>query len=228
MAEVKLSDLASDFITPSLACVKPMQIDRAKPNRVLQLEGLQDTAMPTTATAKVTLNDCLACAGCITSAESVLVTQQSTEEFERMLGTPGAYDLIVVSLSAASRAALAAHSGIGLREAHGRLTGFLKGLGCHSIVDCGLAADLGLLQLSAEFVERFRQQQRQAQAPPLGPSQSEPQPPPTPSTPGLPQAPSSISPATTAPAPSLSAPPTALPSPLPLPLLTSSCPGWVC
>ena len=64
MAEVKLSDLASDFITPSLACVKPMQIDRAKPNRVLQLEGLQDTAMPTTATAKVTLNDCLACAGC--------------------------------------------------------------------------------------------------------------------------------------------------------------------
>ena len=146
MAEVKLSDLSSDFITPSLACVKPMQIDRAKPNRVLQLEGLQDDAVePKAATAKVTLNDCLACAGCITSAESVLVTQQSTEEFERMIGTPGAYDLIVVSLSAAARAALAAHSGIGLREAHGRLTGFLKGLGCHRIVDCGLAADLGLL-----------------------------------------------------------------------------------
>ena len=41
MAEVKLSDLSSDFITPSLACVQPMQIDRAKPNRVLKLEGLQ-------------------------------------------------------------------------------------------------------------------------------------------------------------------------------------------
>jgi hypothetical protein len=32
-------------------------------------------------TAKITLNDCLACSGCITSAESVLITQQSKEEF---------------------------------------------------------------------------------------------------------------------------------------------------
>ena len=30
--------------------------------------------------ARITLNDCLACSGCITSAESVLITQQSQEE----------------------------------------------------------------------------------------------------------------------------------------------------
>lgn len=28
----------------------------------------------------ITLNDCLACSGCITSAESVLITQQSQDE----------------------------------------------------------------------------------------------------------------------------------------------------
>lgn len=31
-----------------------------------------------TQTAKVSLDDCLACSGCVTSAETVLITQQST------------------------------------------------------------------------------------------------------------------------------------------------------
>lgn len=33
---------------------------------------------------EITLADCLACSGCITSAESVLVTQQSREELLRV------------------------------------------------------------------------------------------------------------------------------------------------
>ena len=184
MSAVKLSD-HSDFITPALACVKPMQIDKAKPNRVLHLEDLQDgseTAAP--AVAKVTLNDCLACAGCITSAESVLVSQQSIGEFRRMLSGAGSrYDLFIVSISGAARAAIATHIGLDLCETHGRLTGFLKGLGCHSVLDCGVAANIGLLQQAAEFIDRFRAAQVATQS----------------------------SPSTT-----------------PLPLLSSSCPGWVC
>ncbi len=35
--------------------------------------------------AQITLNDCLACSGCITSAESVLITQQSQEELYKVL-----------------------------------------------------------------------------------------------------------------------------------------------
>lgn len=35
--------------------------------------------------AEITLNDCLACSGCITSAESVLVSMQSHEEVYRTL-----------------------------------------------------------------------------------------------------------------------------------------------
>ena len=35
--------------------------------------------------AQITLNDCLACSGCITSAESVLITQQSQDELYRVL-----------------------------------------------------------------------------------------------------------------------------------------------
>lgn len=35
--------------------------------------------------AKVSLNDCLACSGCVTSAETVLITQQSHEELQKVL-----------------------------------------------------------------------------------------------------------------------------------------------
>lgn len=36
---------------------------------------------------EITLADCLACSGCITSAESVLVTQQSQEEVLRVFSS---------------------------------------------------------------------------------------------------------------------------------------------
>jgi iron only hydrogenase large subunit-like protein len=36
-------------------------------------------------TAQISLNDCLACSGCITSAESVLITMQSHKELYRAI-----------------------------------------------------------------------------------------------------------------------------------------------
>lgn len=35
--------------------------------------------------AKISLDDCLACSGCVTSAETVLITQQSHEELRKIL-----------------------------------------------------------------------------------------------------------------------------------------------
>ena len=248
--EVRLAS-HSDFITPSLACVKPMQIDKAKPNRVLHLEGLQDDeafAATKPAVAKVTLNDCLACAGCITSAESVLVSQQSLGEFERMLSAVGtSYDVVVVSISAAARAAIAEHSGLGVLEAHGHISGFLKGLGCHSVLDCGTAANIGLLQQAAEFIERYRAHLPTGGGTPL-PSAAAGHSPttadgPVPKAPRLDDATCTAMPVTPPPpSPAAASGPCLAPSlamtsraassstagALPLPLLSSSCPGWVC
>lgn len=215
MTSVKLSS-ASDFITPSLACVKPVQIDASKKNRVLRIENEDGTsslaAEEAPKVAKVTLNDCLACAGCITSAETVLVEQQSIGEFERMLSSAGAsYDMVVISLSAPARAAIAVHCGLGLRETHGRLSGFLKSIGCHSVLDCGVATDLGLMQSAAEFVHRFR-----ASAADAARATSA-------------RATSGASTAADCGVVDVSdASSSAVASALPLPLLTSSCPGWVC
>lgn len=54
---------------------------------------------------KVSLHDCLACSGCVTSAETVLLQHQSRQEFEAKLREPGA--VVVVSISPQSRTSLA-------------------------------------------------------------------------------------------------------------------------
>ena len=37
--------------------------------------------------AEITLNDCLACSGCVTSAETVLINEQSTDEFFKKIAS---------------------------------------------------------------------------------------------------------------------------------------------
>lgn len=69
MSFVKLDNL-NDFIQPSTACIKP--IEKKAPGVVAKVKD-------------VNLSDCLACSGCITSAESVLVQQQNYEELFRVI-----------------------------------------------------------------------------------------------------------------------------------------------
>lgn len=61
MSFVKLDNL-NDFIQPSTACIKP--IPKTIPGKVAKV-------------SEINLSDCLACSGCITSAESVLVQEQN-------------------------------------------------------------------------------------------------------------------------------------------------------
>lgn len=59
---------------------------------------------------RVTLSDCLACSGCITSAETVLLEAQSAEEFKaqvRAAAVSGGTRAVIVSVSPQSRASLA-------------------------------------------------------------------------------------------------------------------------
>lgn len=57
---------------------------------------------PVKKTATVSLNDCLACSGCITSAETVLITQQSTQEFINVLQANEALRAAAASAAAAA------------------------------------------------------------------------------------------------------------------------------
>ena len=103
---------------------------------------------------KVSLHDCLACSGCVTSAESILLEHQSLDELRAKLRQPGL--TVVASLSPQSRVSLAKALGLGPLELQERLTYFLKSLGVAYVFDTCSSRDLALLEQAAEFIERKR------------------------------------------------------------------------
>ncbi|XP_033100536.1 cytosolic Fe-S cluster assembly factor narfl-like [Anneissia japonica] len=167
---LRLTDL-DDFITPSQECVKPVKVNRISGKTAaikiepdgsyfqVEKDGLETKLEK----AQITLNDCLACSGCITSAESVLITQQSQQELYRILGENNSLaadgkskrKLVVVSISPQSRASLAAKYKITSEEAACKLTGFLKKLGVDYVFDTTFARNLSLLESQYEFIRRF-------------------------------------------------------------------------
>ncbi|KAL8561225.1 hypothetical protein ACOMHN_024481 [Nucella lapillus] len=114
--------------------------------------------------AKITLNDCLACSGCITSAESVLITQQSQEELYKVLlknkqlveaGNAVEAMTVVVSVSPQARASLAAQHQLTMEATAAKLTGFMKRLGVHYVFDTNFARNFSLIESGHEFIRRF-------------------------------------------------------------------------
>ncbi|KAG6041615.1 Cytosolic Fe-S cluster assembly factor nar1 [Claviceps citrina] len=89
MSAILSVDDLNDFISPSVACIKPVEtLPAAAPNAPRSntepeviLDGTQPAAAATGAeAAQISLTDCLACSGCVTSAEAVLVSLQSHAE----------------------------------------------------------------------------------------------------------------------------------------------------
>ena len=108
---------------------------------------------------KVSLSDCLACSGCITSAETVLLEAQSIDEFKQQVAAcaqSGGRRAVVVSVAPQSRASLAYAAGLSTLDAAKRLTGFFKVMGVARVYDTTAARDFSLLEAREEFVERFR------------------------------------------------------------------------
>ena len=108
---------------------------------------------------KVSLSDCLACSGCITSAETVLLEAQSIDEFKQQVAAcaqSGGRRAVVVSIAPQSRASLAYAAGLSTLDAAKRLTGFFKAMGVARVYDTTAARDFSLLEAREEFVERFR------------------------------------------------------------------------
>lgn len=113
---------------------------------------------------EITLADCLACSGCITSAESVLITQQSQEELLRVLAENEAFKLnnelekirrIVVTISQQPILSLAKRFQLTPEDTLERLTGYLKKLGADIVLDTRIADELSLIECRDEFVQRF-------------------------------------------------------------------------
>lgn len=151
MSAILSADDLNDFISPGVACIKPVEtLPATKP--ATENDGFEvsfNTDLPPTdlPPAQISLTDCLACSGCVTSAEAVLVSLQSHAEVLQELDSAPALRLrgntsgkemsvenldtggriYVASVSPQTRASIAATFGVTEREAGHMIEQLLSG-----------------------------------------------------------------------------------------------------
>lgn len=154
MASLLLGDL-NDYIEPSQACILP-------PSEKKQDAGSDKNAeQPVT----ITLADCLACSGCVTSAETILVAQQTYNKLLDALSS-GSYKRTCVSLSSQTVASLAAKFHLSADSTWRRLNYFLKTiLGVHDVLDISVARSITLTFLAEEFIEWYEKGKNSSDGP---------------------------------------------------------------
>ncbi|KAK3393625.1 iron hydrogenase [Podospora didyma] len=145
MSAILSADDLNDFISPGVACIKPIEtlptapLPKTNPSLETEviLDGQQAQSQNDAGPAQISLTDCLACSGCVTSAEAVLVSLQSHNEVLNMLDAAPALRILgpdaggrytveglenpaaklyVGSVSPQARASLAAACGNGVTE----------------------------------------------------------------------------------------------------------------
>ncbi|KAL6990646.1 Cytosolic Fe-S cluster assembly factor nar1 [Sarracenia purpurea var. burkii] len=156
-ATLRIGDL-NDYIAPSQGCVVSLKGLKATPNKLDKSQKPEKSGPRTdpvqTDPVKISLKDCLACSGCITSAETVMLEKQSLDEF---LSNIGNGKTVIVSLSPQSRASLAVYFGLSPLQVLKKLTTFFKSLGVKAVFDTSCSRDLTLIESCNEFVSRYRQ-----------------------------------------------------------------------
>ncbi|KAF9887797.1 Cytosolic Fe-S cluster assembly factor nar1 [Aspergillus nanangensis] len=216
MSAILSADDLNDFISPGVACIKPVETLPQKetsqsdnPYEVTKEDKVQPENLPP---AQISLTDCLACSGCVTSAEAVLISLQShTEVLNTLdahpellptLNAHGSSDIqddgriFVASVSPQVRASLAATYGISETEAtrmihqflsgpHGLRAGGKHGSGFTWVVDSNIIREAVLVLTTDEVSDTLA---------PTGPSTTNG------SSNNLPKK----------------------------PILSSACPGWIC
>ncbi|KAI5670839.1 hypothetical protein M9H77_11203 [Catharanthus roseus] len=186
-ATLRIGDL-NDYIAPSQGCVVSLKANSNSTSSTSKLGkssseklGRPGHAVKSgeTEPVKISLKDCLACSGCITSAETVMLEKQSLDEF---LSNINKGKDVVISLSPQSRASLAVYFGLSPLQVFRKLTTFFKSLGVKAVFDTSCSRDLSLIESCNEFITRYKEQR----------STNDQQ------------------------------------SKLPLPMISSACPGWIC
>lgn len=156
---LRSSDL-NDFIAPSQNCVVSLKSLKTKTERAeneYMLKPLKPLSIsPSPEVVKVSLKDCLACSGCITSSETVMLEKQGLEEFLNHINSKKA---VIVSLSPQSRSSLAAYFGLSVSQVFRKLTTFFKSLGVKAVYDTSCSRDISLAESCNEFISRYKQHQ---------------------------------------------------------------------
>ncbi|CAG5095935.1 Oidioi.mRNA.OKI2018_I69.XSR.g14407.t1.cds [Oikopleura dioica] len=166
---VRIGDL-DDFIGPGLECTKPVDIQKPKRGQVGRVKRNKDGSYADSSgkkleKAKITLADCLACSGCVTSAETVLITAQSgsLDEFYSVLRKKSSK--VVVTLSPQSRSSLAQRFSVDELTILRGLRAVLHKLGVWKTRDLTPFRDVALEEVKNEFLARLNSQAQAAKGP---------------------------------------------------------------
>lgn len=171
-----------DFILPSQGCVNPFVLNKkpqgavkSAPTRITLQSDFSSTEYEKSRqpdliksrasvssngqkVAAVSLNDCLACSGCVTSAETVLIQEQSYHRlYERLKSHNNVdEDIIAVCLSPQSIASMASFAGTSSNDMFLRVASVIKSLGVQYVFDTSSAGDVALIESREEFLMRYR------------------------------------------------------------------------
>jgi len=158
----------NDFLKPEETCTKP-SINYSKPQKMpeeitpngmlIEYDNTDKTednsmAVEPTQIAKISLADCLACSGCITSSEVIFLESQSTSEFSKQISQNK--KTIVVSINQQAVSSLAVHYQITPEQTFSKLRTFFKGIGVNYVFALSSMRDISLIEVAKEFVERKR------------------------------------------------------------------------
>ncbi|EJD42712.1 iron hydrogenase [Auricularia subglabra TFB-10046 SS5] len=155
-----LTDL-NDFLAPSQACIKPVEappLPAREPGAAeitIGSDGAYFESGKRLQQAQITLNDCLACSGCITSAESVLVAAQSADEVLNATRALPTGHVAVLSVSPQTLAALASSSSTTLQQTLDSVTAWARSaLRVNAVFDTTFARHIARHETVREFHER--------------------------------------------------------------------------
>lgn len=150
MASLLLGDL-NDYIQPGVTCILPIEDPKIPRNSLVPLKPVE-----------LSLNDCLACSGCITSAETILVSEQTHQQLDKVVREnaslpPAERRIIVVSICASTRTALARHFRLPPLVVHKKLSGFFRGyFGAAAVLDVSFASLIYLKEVTDEFMAAYK------------------------------------------------------------------------
>lgn len=156
----------NDFLAPTTSCVLPGGGVAAPAGSVLA--PIVPTEKPLTdrkTVATVTVSDCLSCTGCVTSAETILLSTENVTqlrnfiEFRKQGHSSDHY--AVATLSQQSVASIAVQYGMDMTKAARKVTTFLtQWAGFDAVVDPAFARHIALLESCREFVYRYQEGER--------------------------------------------------------------------
>ncbi|OLY83593.1 Cytosolic Fe-S cluster assembly factor NARFL [Smittium mucronatum] len=158
---VRLSQL-NDFLLPEQDCIKPVTFkskSQSKNSNSINVsqqgeyyEVSKEGEVSKLDEAQVNLADCLACSGCVTTAEAVLINLQSYEQILEKISSKKPDEIIVFTISPQTIASFSVKYNLSVSETKMYLSHYLKTCGVDYVFDLNFSRSVMQIEAAQEFI----------------------------------------------------------------------------